>query len=139
MIARRDMQQSEYQSLLKQADDLRELAEQEARRARYAEAVALLQQADAAYRVVGDEFPVEAQHRARGLRDTRHRLTELKQLLLNNALAFSGAGFAADAAKLVAESSKGIENDAFDALLEREYQAEIQRLTTRMQPLLVIE
>ena len=122
-----------------QADDLRELAEQEASRSRYAEAIALFQQSEAAYQSVGDEFPMELQRRTRGLKDTQYRLAELKKSLLNNAMNFSGAGFGADTAKLIAESSKDIENEAFTALIEQEYQAEIERLTTQMQPLLTIK
>ncbi|HDP33731.1 MAG TPA: hypothetical protein ENN29_01325 [Candidatus Hydrogenedentes bacterium] len=139
MIVKRDAQQTEYQTLLEQADELRNLAEQEAGRARYAEAVALLQQSEAAYTSVGDEFPAEAQRRARGLRETQYRIMELKQMLLNNTQAFSGAGFAADTARLVEESSRGIEDEALAAILERAYQAEIEELLRRMQPLLIIE
>jgi len=139
LIASRDAQQNEYQAALKQADDLRELAEQEASRSRYAEAIALFQQSEAAYQSVGDEFPTELQRRTRGLKDTQYRLAELKKSLLSNAMSFSGAGFAADTAKLIAESSKDIENEAFTALIKQEYQAEIERLTTQMQPLLTIK
>ena len=139
LIAQRDALQSEYQVMLKQADDLRELTEQEAGRARYAEAIALFQQSESAYQQVGDEFPMENQRRSRGLKDTQYRLMELKRALLNNAMNFSGAGFGADTAKLVAESSKGIENDALAVILEQEYDAEIEALTKKMQPLLVIE
>lgn len=139
LIAQRDALQSEYQVMLKQADDLRELAEQEAGRARYAEAIALFQQSESAYQQVGDEFPMENQRRSRGLKDTQYRLMELKRALLNNAMNFSGAGFGADTAKLVAESSKGIEKDALAVILEQEYNAEIEELTKKMQPLLVIE
>ncbi len=139
MIRERDELQQTYRDLLRQADELRELAEQEAGRARYAEAVALLQQSAATYREVGDEFPMEGQRRTRGLREAEYRLGELRQSLLNNALAFSGAGFAPDMAALIAESSKGIEKEALEALLERAYQDEMERLATRLEPFLVIE
>lgn len=139
MIRERDARQEEYQALLRQADELRDLAEQEASRARYAEAVALLQQSEAAYRSVGDEFPMEGQRRARGLRDTGHRLRELKQSLLNNVLAFSGAGFAADLAELVAESTEDLADETLEALLENIYQAELDQLSARMRPALEIE
>lgn len=139
LIVSRDAQQNEYQDSLKHADDLFALAEQEASRARYAEAIALLQQAEATYQSVGDEFPMEGQRRTRGLKSTQYRLAELKKSLLNNAMSFSGAGFGGDTAKLIEESSKGIEQEALTALIEEEYQTEIERLTAEMQPVLAIK
>lgn len=139
LIAQRDALQVEYQGILKQADELRNLAEQEAGRARYAEAIALFQQSEAAYQSVGDEFPMEFQQRSRGLRETQSRLMELKKSLLSNAMNFSGVGFGPDTAKLIEESSKGIEKDALKIILEKEYKAEIEALTKKMQPLLTIE
>jgi len=139
LIAQRDALQNEYQGTLKQAEELRSLAEQEAGRARYAEAIALLQQSQDAYQSVGDEFPMEYQRRAKGLREAQYRMMELKKSLLNNALNFSGAGFAADMEKLIADAGKGIEKDALEVILEQAYKAEIEALTKEKQPLLVIE
>ena len=73
MIQQRDEQMAQYQTQLKQAEDLRALAEEEAAKNRYAEAVALLKQAEDAYKAVGDEFPSEAQRRTRGLREVQAR------------------------------------------------------------------
>lgn len=139
LIAERDALQREYQETLKQAEELRNLAEQEAGRARYAEAVALLQQSQAAYQSVGDEFPMEFQRRTKGLREAEYRLMELKKSLLNNAMNFSGAGFAADMEKLVANAGKGIEKEALQVILEQAYQAAIEDLAKEKQSLLIIE
>ena len=139
LIAQRDALQSEYQGILKQADELRSLAEQEAGRARYAEAIALLQQSQDAYQSVGDEFPMEFQQRTKGLRDAQYRLMELKKSLLNNAMHFSGVGFAGDMEKLISDAGKGIEKDALQVILDQAYKAEIENLTKEKQSLLVIE
>lgn len=139
LIRQRDEQMAEYQSLLKQADELRQLAEEEALRQRFAEAVALLKQAEELYKAVGDEFPMETQRRARGLRDTQARAAEWQQGLLNNTLAFSGAGFAPDMDVLISEHAKGLEQEALKALLRREYQIEVRRLESKMQSVLSIE
>ena len=139
MIQRRDAQLAEYQGLLKQAEDLRALAEEEAVRNRYAEAVSLLRQSEDAYRAVGDEFPGEAQRRARGLRDVQARTSELQQGLLNNTLVFSGAGFAPDVDALISENSQGLERETLKTLLRAEYEAEVRRLNAQMQSVLSIE
>lgn len=139
LIRRRDEQQAQYQAMLKQAEDLRELAEEEAHRQRYAEAIALLQQAEATFVAVGDEFPMEAQRRIRGLRDVRQHLNEMKQSLLNNALAFSGAGFGPDIDMVLDESGAGLEREALSLLLEQAWEDEIQRLSRKMESVVAIQ
>ncbi len=139
LIRQRDEQQAQYQAMLKQAEDLRDLAEEEAQRARYAEAIALLQQAESTFTSVGDEFPMEAQRRTRGIRDVQHRLNELKQSLLSNALAFSGAGFGPDMDMILDDSAKGLEREALGLLLEQTWKSELQRLSTQMQAVVAIE
>ncbi len=139
LIRERNERQESYQLALRQAEELRSLAEEEAARAHYPEAIALFQQSEEAVNVVGDEFPMEAQQRARHLRDVQARLNEVKQSLLNNVFAFSGAGFGPDLQTLLADSAKGIDREAFESIIRLEYDAEIQRLMTRMQPKLTIE
>lgn len=139
LIAQRDALQQEYQAVLKQAEDLRSLAEQEASRARYAESIALLQQSQAAYQSVGDEFPMEYQQRTKGLREAQYRLMELKKSLLNNAMSFSGVGFAGDMKELIVKAGKGIEEEALEVILNQAYKAAIEDLTREKQSLLVIE
>lgn len=139
MIKQRDEQMAQYQAQLKQADDLRALAEEEAAKNRYAEAVALLKQAEDAYKAVGDEFPSEAQRRTRGLREVQARAKELQQGLLTNTLAFSGAGFAPDMDALIKENSTGIDLNILKAMLQLEYKNEVERLNAAMQPLLRLE
>ena len=82
---------------------------------------------------------METQRRARGLRDTQARAAEWQQGLLNNTLAFSGAGFAPDMDVLINEHAKGLEQEALKALLRREYQIEVRRLESKMQSVLSIE
>ncbi len=139
LIRRRDEQQAQYQAMLKQAEDLRDLAEDEAQRTRYAEAIALLQQAESTFTSVGDEFPMESQRRTRGLRDVQHRLSELKQSLLGNALAFSGVGFGPDMDMILDESAKGLEREALGLLLEQAWKHEMQRLSAQIQAVVAIE
>jgi tetratricopeptide (TPR) repeat protein len=139
LIKQRDEQIALYQSQLKQAEDLQSLAEEEAGRNRFAEAVALLKQSEESYAMVGDKFPSEAQRRARGIRDVRARIEELQQGLLTNTLAFSGTGFAPDRDALIREYSGGIDLETLKALIRLEYDAEIQRLNTQFQSAVTLE
>lgn len=139
MIQKRDEQLAQYQAQLKQAEDLRALAEEEAGKNRFAEAVALFKQAEDTYKAVGDEFPSEAQRRTRGLREVEARTKELQQGLLGNTLIFSGAGFAPDMDALVKENAAGLDLDILKAMQRLEYENELQRLNTLLQPLLRLE
>ncbi len=139
MIRQRDEQIALYQSQLKQAKDLQSLAEEEAAKNRFAEAMALLKQSEESYASVGDEFPTEAQQRARGIREVQTRIDELQQGLLTNTLAFSGAGFAPDRDALIKEYSGGIDLETMKSLIRLEYDAEIQRLNTQYQSTANIE
>ncbi len=139
MIKKRDEQVALYQSLLKQAEELRALAEEEAVKNRFAEAVALLKQSEEAYKQVGDEFPAESQLRTRGIREVQTRTRELQEGLLTNTLAFSGAGFAPDMDALLKENAAGLDQEALKALVRLEYEAELRRLNTQMQSTLSIE
>lgn len=139
MIRVRDELHEQYQMTLRQAENLGDLAEEEAARAHYAEAIALLQQSAATLREVGDEFPLEAQRRTRSLRDISHRINELNQALLNNAMVLSGAGFGPDLHMLLEENARGLEQEALDVLLQQTWQEEIRRLSTQLQPLQTIQ
>lgn len=139
LIQKRDDQLAQYQAQLKQAEDLRALAEEEAAKNRFAEAVALLKQSEEAYKTVGDEFPSEAQRRTRGLRDVQARTNELQQGLLTNTQAFSGAGFAPDLRALIAQDTAGLDQEILKTMVRLEYEAEVERLTAQMQSTLSIE
>ena len=93
MIRQRDEQIALYQSQLKQAKDLQSLAEEEAAKNRFAEAMALLA-VEESYASVGDEFPTEAQQRARGIREVQTGLMNCSRG--SPIAAFSGVGFAPD-------------------------------------------
>lgn len=138
LIMERDSRMAAHQASLQRAGELRGMAEQEAGRSYFAEAVSFLQQAEAAYLEVTDEFPGEAQQRNRGLRDTRERLAQLKQSLKGNAMAFSGTGFGDDVKNLADNGVKGLEQEALSRMARRAYEAEMERLTQEMQPLFTL-
>ena len=114
------------------------MAEQEAARSYYAEAISFLQQAEAAFMEVSDEFPSEAQQRARGLRDVRDLLNQWKQSLKGSAPTYSGRGFTDDLKSAVQEGMKGLEEEALKEMAEKAHADEITRLTQEMQPALAL-
>ena len=139
MIRKRDALHAQYQETLAQADDLRSLAAEEARRTRYAEAIALLQQCQTALSDVGDEFPLEMQHRIRAERDNRTRIAELRQLLLSNTASFSGSAFGPDIKVLVQDASQGLEHEALRSFIDLSYLKEMVRLKGAMQTAVSLE
>ena len=134
LIAERDARLSTQQAAIQHAADLRDLAEQEAQKNRYAEAVALLQQALDTYNEVTEEFPSEYQQRTRGLRDTQNRMAQLKDSLTANASAYSGTGSATDPRELVALGAKGLEEDALRLIVKNQLKSEMDQLSQRLQP-----
>ncbi|MFA7691264.1 MAG: hypothetical protein GX117_05820 [Candidatus Hydrogenedentes bacterium] len=139
LIQKRDEQLAQYQEQLRQADDLKSLAEEEAARNHFAEAVALLKQSEDAYRVIGDEFPSEAQHRMRGLREVQSRINELQQSLLTDTQRFSGTGFAKDLERVITDYSEGLDKEILKTMLQLEYKAEIKAQTEEMSAVLRID
>lgn len=139
MIRQRDALHVHYQEVLGMADDLKALAEEEAARSRYAEAIALLQQCQTALTDVGDEFPLEMQHRIRAERENRTRIAELRQLLLNNTASFSGSAFGPDIKALVGDASQGLEKEALQSLFDQSYLKEMVRFKASMQSTLSLE
>ncbi|NLV42629.1 MAG: hypothetical protein GXY15_15570 [Candidatus Hydrogenedentes bacterium] len=137
-ITARDGRQAAHRDALSRADELRAMAEQEAARSYYAEAISFLQQAEAAYQEVTDEFPSEAQQRTRGLRDVRDLLNQWKQSLKGSAPTYSGRGFTEDLNSAVQAGMKGLEQEALAEMADKAHAAEIERLTKEMQPQLAI-
>jgi tetratricopeptide (TPR) repeat protein len=137
-IAARDSRQTAHRDALGRADELRAMAEQEAARSYYAEAISFLQQAEVAYLEVTDEFPSEAQQRTRGLRDVRDLLTQWKQALKGSAPTYSGRGFTEDLKSAVQDGMKGLEQEALAEMADKAHVEEIARLTQEMQPQLAI-
>lgn len=138
LITARDGRQEAHRAALSRAAELRAMAEQEAARSYYAEAISFLQQAEAAFMEVSDEFPSEAQQRARGLRDVRDLLNQWKQSLKGSAPTYSGRGFTDDLKSAVQEGMKGLEEEALKEMAEKAHADEITRLTQEMQPALAL-
>ncbi len=109
MISARDSRLESNRTLLDQGTGLQAEAEQEALRGHYAEAMALLSQADQFVRQVTDEFPQETKNRDRTLREIAFRAQEYKMELVNTAQRFSGAGASLDV--LASAQSRGQELD----------------------------
>ncbi len=133
LILERDARLSAQQAAIQRAADMRELAEQEAQKNRYAEAISLLQQAEAAYKEVTEEFPGEFQQRTRGERDVQNRAGQLKEALTANASSYSGTGSSTDPRELVALGSKGLEQDALKAIVKGQLKQEMDKLSQRLQ------
>ena len=79
LIKERDARQAADRDAIKRAEDFQTLAQQEALANRFPEAVALLMQAEQAYKEVSEEFPEEAQQKKRGARDVEFRMRDYKK------------------------------------------------------------
>lgn len=139
LIRKRDEQQAFYQEQLKQAEELRQLAEEEALKNRFSEAVVLLRQSEEVLKTVGDEFPSEAQRRARGLREVQARMGELQQQLLSNTMAFSGAGFARDTDTLVLEKMEGMDIEILQTVIQVNFEEMLKRVESQMRPVVTLK
>jgi tetratricopeptide (TPR) repeat protein len=139
LITARDTRLAASRDALDRADKLNTLAEDEAFKGRYAEAIALLRQADATYEEVTDEFPNEFQQRTRSQRNVRYRVQELQAQIMENAQIFSGSGAAQDIRRLAQKGGKGLETQALKALIEQNYQAALASVETQLQPALALE
>ena len=133
LILERDGRLAAQQTAIQRANAMRDLAEQEAQKNRYAEAITLLQQAEAAYSEVTEEFPSEFQQRTRGQRDVQSRAAQLKESLTANASTYSGSGTPTDPRELVAAGSKGLEEDALRQIVKNQLKSEMEKLSQRLQ------
>ena len=133
LIMERDSRLAAQQAAIQRANDMRELAEQEAQKNRYAEAISLLQQADAAYTEVTEEFPNEFQQRTRGQRDVQNRMGQFKEALTTNASSYSGSGSVTDPRDLVAAGAKGLEQDALRKIVKNQLKMEMDQMEKRLE------
>ena len=138
LISARDARLAGNRASIDRAHQFESLAEQEATRNRYAEAIALLRQASAAYYEVTDEFPAEHQRRMRGMNNLRYRIDELKKEIMVNAQIFSGSGFILDTRELARRGDPGLSEEALKTLVRREFENEMKKLEERMTPLLAV-
>lgn len=128
----KEARQQSAQAALQRAGELVTMAEQEAARGLYAEATSLLQQALHTFEEVGNEFPAETQERMRGEDAVRNRMREYKRDLITNARMFSGTGYEHDTRKLAGETAGSLDQRALQALITREYEAQIAQLETQL-------
>lgn len=134
MIQDRDERLAANQGANEQAAGFVSLAEQEAIDGHFAEAAVLLRQAGDTYATVTEEFGVEFEKARIGLRMVEARLNDIKGALVDNAQGFSGTGFAADVRALARGRGKGLEQAALKALVQQEYDRQLQALQQRIEP-----
>jgi tetratricopeptide (TPR) repeat protein len=127
-IAERDARMQKDQTTLAHAGELQTMAEQEASRSHYAEAIVFLRQAQDAYTQVSTEFPAENQKRMQGTEDVRIRLHQLQQDLMANAQVFSGSGYIADAQTLAQKGAAELDRQGLEQLLQAETAQQFQEL-----------
>lgn len=138
LITARDGRRDACRAAIERAGKLETLAEDEALKGRYAEAIALLRQADGAYDEVSDEFPAELQQKTRGQKNARYRMQELQGQIVENAQVFSGSGAAQDIRALAQNGTKNLDKQALQALMEAEYQTALNGLENRLQSKLAL-
>lgn len=133
MIEDRDARMAANQALLDRAAELEQLADGEAQRSHAAEAIDLLREAENTYMEVTDEFALEASLRDRGLSALRTRVQELKQQIMVNAANFSGTGYVQDVPRLVQAHGTGLDEAGLKAILKRDYDAEFDAVSKRLE------
>lgn len=128
LIATRDMRQETDRQNLDKAKVLESRAEQEMRTRKYAKAFKLLNQADALYRKVSDEFVTEQRMAAVRLNRVAALKRQLRDELINDAERLSGSGAATDARQVATDASQRLNKQVLRALVISEYRAIVDDL-----------
>ncbi|MBI3119109.1 MAG: hypothetical protein HYZ00_10510 [Candidatus Hydrogenedentes bacterium] len=131
-LSDREARLSASRGAIQRAEELFSLAEEEALRNRFAEAIDMLRQSMDAYGEVSEEFPAENQERVRGQDKVRERVRQYKQELITNARVFSGTAYAQDVRKFAETAAPDLEERALRALIENEYKAQISALENQL-------
>ncbi len=132
-IASRDQRLVVQRSAADEARELENRAEESAVRRDYAQAIALLREAEEKYASVTDEFPEEAKLANVGQRNVSLRLKELKQELIANSRTLSGSGFVQDAQQ-IAGNTPDASMDALKSMVGAEYRGAVRALGDQISP-----
>lgn len=130
-IFARDERMNAQKSSIDQARGLENRAEEAAVRRDYAQAIALLKEAEARYGEVTDEFPLESKDANTGRRTVQMRTKELKQQLIDNSASLSGTSAAFDVRQL-ADQTPNVSEEALKQMLQSEYAGAVRALGSQM-------
>lgn len=133
MIAERDARLDAAKQSIEEASTLQTTAEQQVLQTKFADAMATLQEAQAAYQTVTDEFPTEARAASIGLASIESRLRELKTELTQNAQGLTGVGFLSDMQRLAASNGATLDEPSLRAIANNSITAEITKLKAEYQ------
>jgi len=128
LIAEREERIETAQLALQVAEDLWRRADQAVLEGQFAEAIVLLQDAEAQYNEVPFEFPLMFKKADSALKQLSYRMGGLKQRLVEDAQNLSGSGFMSSADGRVAASSSGLEERALRVLLDQQLEAQLNAL-----------
>ncbi len=132
MIRDREARLDLNRKYLEEGAGFQDLAEREASRDRYADAVGHLRESEIRYASVTDEFPLEYQKSLAALRDVRTRLDQLKNELIGSAQDFSGSGFALDAQDMAASYGSELDRQALRTMVRTEYLNQMQTVAAEL-------
>ncbi len=128
LIVERDARLASTRETLTAADDKIGQAEQLAFRRDYGGAITLLYEAQGSYGKVTDEFAPEYRAAQNGLLAAESKLNQLRRDLVSNAPSLSGLGSGFTTRKQAEAAAKSLDTEALRALLDNQYEAEINRL-----------
>lgn len=128
LIEERDARLAAAREALAAAEEKLNQADQLAFRRDYGGAIALLYEAQGGYGKVTDEFPPEYRLAQNGMLTAESKLSQLRRDLVSNAPSLSGLGAGFTSRKQAEEAAKSVDMQALRALLNNQYQAEIDRL-----------
>ena len=128
LIEARDGRMADNQTLIERAEQMGNMAEEEALRGHHAEAIDLIREAMNTYEEVTEEFPLEFNLRERALDGLRQRLQAYKREIMDNSEVFSGSGFVQDVPRLVETYGGGMDEAGLRSILQQAYDEEYDAL-----------
>lgn len=108
-------------------------ADQEASQRNFAKALGLIKQAEDQYGSVTEEFPFEYQQAVAGLKNLESKSQVVKENLIGGAQDLSGLGSVVDARHLAGTTTRDLDSQALQTLLQLRLKSEIEKLKTEYQ------
>ncbi len=128
LIAEREARLEMARLAIQMAEALWREADRAALQGRFAEAIALLQDAEDQYQQVTYEFPPMFKEAETALKRLAHRMRELKDNLVADAQNLSGSGFMLDVQDLAASASADLEKEALYTLVRQQFKTQAKKL-----------
>ncbi len=132
LIAEKESRLDDMRRAIEEASQLQTQSEQMALQRKFADAMTTLEEAQAKYETVTDEFPTEFQAASTGIANIMSRMRELKGELIANTQSLSGTSFGLDMQPLAVTSSAKLSEEGLQSLTERRFNQELDKLRAQL-------